>query len=63
MVRRPLPTTNDKIRKIMKARHIIPVVHNYHRPEDYDTYENTYQVIPVRNKKITFKKQEEDDNE
>lgn len=47
----------------MKAQHIIPEVHNYHRPEDYDTYENTYQVIPVRNKKITFKKQEEDDNE
>ena len=36
--------------KAMNTPHILPRVDNYHRPEDYDTYENTYQAIPIKTK-------------
>lgn len=46
----------------MNTPHILPKVDNYHRPEDYDTYENTYQAIPTK-RKITLQNYHRDDEE
>lgn len=41
-----IPALQRKKRKGSIGEHILPNVQNYHRPDDYDNYENEYFPIP-----------------